>query len=163
MQGTYKSLFQFRQFNYQQGYHWFDASSMKFFGTRLHADLYGGCVFVTSDKNYKGDRMYSVRVGMDNGSVHSYAFVEYDTRSLEPTSLHHPSNGQPMTTPMLPPIGSAYFETLKPHVIVVVVSHNASASKYGQLTYKRMDTGTEVVCDAPIFTYHYSPLEEWRP
>ena len=81
MQGTYKTLFQFRQFNYQQGYHWFDASSMKFFGTRLHADLYGGCVFVTSDKNYKGDRMYSVRVGMKDGTINSYAFVEYDTRS----------------------------------------------------------------------------------
>ena len=68
-----------------------------------------------------------------------------------------------MTTPMLPPIGSAYFETLKPHIIVVVMSHNASACKYGQLTFKRMDTGTEVVCDAPNFTWHYSPLEEWRP
>lgn len=81
MQGTYKTLFQFRQFNYQQGYHWFDASSMKFFGTRLHADLYGGCVFVTSDKNYEGVRKYSVRVGMKDGTINSYAFVEYDTRS----------------------------------------------------------------------------------
>ena len=54
---------------------------MKFFSTRLHTNFYGGCVFVTSDKNFEGDRMYSVRVGMDNGSVHSYAFVEYDTRS----------------------------------------------------------------------------------
>jgi len=81
MQGTFKSLFQFRQFNYQQGNHWFDISSMKFFSTRLHTNFYGGCVFVTSDKNFEGDRMYSVRVGMDNGSVHSYAFVEYDTRS----------------------------------------------------------------------------------
>ena len=81
MQGTYKSLFQFRQFNYQQGYHWFDASSMSFFGTRLHADLYGGCVFVTSDKNFEGVRKYSVRVGMDDGTINSYAFVEYDTRS----------------------------------------------------------------------------------
>ena len=81
MQGTFKSLFQFRQFNYQQGNHWFDIASMKFFSTRLHTNFYGGCVFVTSDKNFEGDRKYSVRVGMDNGSVHSYAFVEYDTRS----------------------------------------------------------------------------------
>ena len=81
MQGSFKSISQFRQLNYQQGYHWFDASSMKFFGTRLHADLYGGCVFVTSDKQYNGDRKYSVRVGMKDGTINSYAFVEYDTRS----------------------------------------------------------------------------------
>ena len=70
-----------------------------------------------------------------------------------------------MTTPMLPPIGSAYYETLKPHIIVVVTGHNASASasKYGQVYYTRMDTGMAMVADAPNFTYHYSPLEEWRP
>jgi len=65
-----------------------------------------------------------------------------------------------MTTPMLPPIGSAYYETLRPHVIVVVTGHNASASKYGQVHYKRMDTGMAMVADAPNFTWHYSPLEE---
>jgi hypothetical protein len=64
-----------------------------------------------------------------------------------------------MTTPMLPPIGSAYYETRNPHVIVVVVSHDASASKYGQVTFKRMDKGIDLVCDVPTFTYHYSPLE----
>ena len=64
-----------------------------------------------------------------------------------------------MTTTVLPPIGSAYYETLKTHIIVVVVSHNASASKYGQVTFKVMNTGADIVCDAPTFTYHYSPLE----
>lgn len=81
MQGSFKSLSQFRQLNYQQGYYWFDKSSMSFFGTRLHTDLYGGCVFVTSDKQYNGDRKYSVRVAMKDGTINSYAFVEYDTRS----------------------------------------------------------------------------------
>jgi len=64
-----------------------------------------------------------------------------------------------MTTPMLPPLGSVYYETLSPHIIVVVTGHDASASKYGQVTFKRMDTGADIVADAPSFTYHYSPLE----
>tara|TARA_R110002012_G_scaffold178838_1_gene344081 strand:- start:599 stop:955 length:357 start_codon:yes stop_codon:yes gene_type:complete len=81
MQGSFTSISQFRQLNYQQGYHWFDKSTMSFFGTRLHTDIYGGCVFVTSDKTFEGVRKYSVRVGMDDGTINSYAFVEYDTRS----------------------------------------------------------------------------------
>ena len=70
-----------------------------------------------------------------------------------------------MTTPMLPPIGSAYYDTLKPHIIVVVVAHNVLATKYdpylkyGQVLYKRMDTGTEYMADGDNFVRHYSPLE----
>ena len=61
-----------------------------------------------------------------------------------------------MTTPMLPPLGSVYYETLSPHIIVVVTGHDAFASL---ITFKRMDTGRDIVADAPTFTYHYSPLE----
>lgn len=81
MQGTYKSISAISNKNYSIGHHWFDTSTMSFFGTRIHSDLYGGCVFVTSDKQYNGERMYSVRVAMDDGTIHSYAFVEYDTRA----------------------------------------------------------------------------------
>ena len=81
MLGNYKSLSQFRQFNYQQGFHWFDRDTMKMFGTRLIGDMLGGCVFVTSDHNYKRDRKYSIRLAMASGTICSYAFVEYDTLS----------------------------------------------------------------------------------
>jgi hypothetical protein len=64
-----------------------------------------------------------------------------------------------MTTPMLPPIGSAYYDTLRPHIIVVVVSHNVLTTKYGEVLYKRMDTGTEYVADRDNFVRYYSPLE----
>ena len=64
-----------------------------------------------------------------------------------------------MTTPMLPPLGSVYYETLSPHIIVVVTGHDASAGRYGLVTFKRMDTGRDIVADASTFTYHYSPLE----
>ena len=62
-----------------------------------------------------------------------------------------------MTT-VLPPVGSAYYETLNPRVIVVVVAHDTT-SKYGEVTYKRMDTGAEDVADGSWFVWHYSPLE----
>lgn len=64
-----------------------------------------------------------------------------------------------MTTTILPPIGSAYYETFRPHIIVVVTEHNANAGKYGLVTYKRMDTGAMLVSDGTTFTFHYSPLE----
>jgi len=79
MLGNYKSLSQFRQFNYQQGNHWFDRDTMKMFGTRLIGDMLGGCVFITSDHDYKRDRKYSIRLAMASGSVYSYAFAHYDT------------------------------------------------------------------------------------
>ena len=52
---------------------------MKMFGTRLTGDMIGGCVFVTSDHNYKRDRKYSIRLAMASGTVYSYAFAHYDT------------------------------------------------------------------------------------
>jgi len=79
-QGNFSSVYSFRSHNYSQGYNWFDSSNMRMFGTRLHDTMYGGCVFVTSDKTHDGKRKYSVRVAMADGSVHSYAFVQYDTR-----------------------------------------------------------------------------------
>ena len=81
MLGNYKTISSFRQFNYQQGNHWFDRETMKMFGTRLIGDMLGGCVFVTSDHDYKRDRKYSIRLAMASGSVYSYAFAEYDTVS----------------------------------------------------------------------------------
>lgn len=79
MLGNYKSLSQFRQFNYQQGFNWFNPDTMKMFGTRLIGDMLGGCVFITSDHTYDRTRKYSIRMAMESGSIHSYAFVEYDT------------------------------------------------------------------------------------
>jgi len=80
MQGNFKSINQFRNFNATTGSKWFDKSSMKFYSTRLHYDIYGGCVFVTSDNTYNKERKYSVRVAMIDGGVYTYAFVNYDTR-----------------------------------------------------------------------------------
>lgn len=46
------------------GSHWWDADSMRFFGSRVHSTLYhgpGGIYFVTSEEPPHGPRMYSVR------------------------------------------------------------------------------------------------------
>lgn len=63
-----------------------------------------------------------------------------------------------MTTPILPTVGSAYYETLRPHVIVVVTGHDGT-NKYGEVTFKRMDTGMTLVRDGFKFRWYYSPLE----
>lgn len=78
------------------GSHWFDAGTMKFFGTRLDPQTFRALtpngsvgVFVTSDETYDGERMYSIRGyyversadGCDRLDVESIAFVRYETRS----------------------------------------------------------------------------------
>ena len=64
-----------------------------------------------------------------------------------------------MTTPMLPPLGSVYYETHSIHNIVVVTRNETSASKYGQVKFKCMDTGRDIVEDAPTCNNYYSPIE----
>lgn len=78
------------------GSHWFDAGTMKFFGTRLDPQTFRALtpngsvgVFVTSDETYDGERMYSIRGyyvtrsedGRDHFTDESIAFVRYETLS----------------------------------------------------------------------------------
>ena len=78
------------------GSHWFDAETMKFFGTRLNPQTFRALtpngsvgVFITSDQTYDGERVYSIRGyyvtrsedGRDRFTDESIAFVRYDTRS----------------------------------------------------------------------------------
>jgi hypothetical protein len=82
--GNFISVDHVKRNNAQQGYHWFDAATMQSFKTKLGSDLFGGCVFVSSEKNDMPymppqPRKYSIRVAMDNGSIQTYAFHQYDT------------------------------------------------------------------------------------
>lgn len=65
--------------NRAAGGHWFDPDTMRFFGTRVLAEVYqgpGGIYFVTSDKQYNGTRGYTVRrFDPADGSPHTIGEV----------------------------------------------------------------------------------------
>ena len=77
----YRTVQQFIRENKANGYHFFSPDTMRVWGTRVHSELYSGCVFVTSDRTFDGGRAYSVRITCKDGSVHTVDMGKYRTRS----------------------------------------------------------------------------------
>jgi hypothetical protein len=83
--GPYSSIEEIREANAATGHHWFDADTMRGFGTRLgDGRVYGGRLFVSSD--YTGfdrtSRAYTVRIALPDGSIDSLGeFLEFPTRA----------------------------------------------------------------------------------
>ena len=82
--GSFNSIFEVKSHNRNQGYHWFDADTLRWFNGKVYDVLFGSCVFVSSEKeNYSRftpnpQRQYSVRVAMNDGSIERYGV--YDTK-----------------------------------------------------------------------------------
>ena len=85
--GTFSTISQIKRLNESNGRHFFSPSTMRYFNCRVHDVVYGGCVFVTSEKNdmpYRAPqpRIYTVRVAFDDASIHTYGSLgDYATRS----------------------------------------------------------------------------------
>jgi len=85
-QGQFHSISQVINNNSANGYYFFSKGAMRGFNSRVHDSLYGGCVFVTSERNDMPymppqPRVYTVRVAMDNGSIETYGSMgDYETR-----------------------------------------------------------------------------------
>ena len=79
MQGNYTDINAIIRNNRRNDYQFFSPKSMAFWGSSVHDEVYGGCVFVTRDNDFQGNPMYSIRIAMDDGSIHSYAFNEFET------------------------------------------------------------------------------------
>jgi hypothetical protein len=60
-----------RAYHEATGSHWFDRSSMRFFGTRIHTQglLIGGKYFITSEQPPHGPRGYTVREVDEKGDI----------------------------------------------------------------------------------------------
>lgn len=60
-----------RAYHEATGSHWFDRSSMRFFGTRIHTKglLIAGKYFITSEQPPHGPRGYTVRGVKENGDI----------------------------------------------------------------------------------------------
>ena len=56
--------------NKAQGYNFFSPDTMQFFDSVIEDDVFGGCVFVTSEQNgYGNPRLYTVRAIRANGQI----------------------------------------------------------------------------------------------
>ena len=71
----------------RHGGHFFSEDSKRFFNSRIGSDVYGGCVFVTSEQNKRGlygrtyPRLYTVRYMDSTGNTHTVGdFQGFETR-----------------------------------------------------------------------------------
>ena len=82
--GSFNSIYEVKSHNRNQGYHWFDTDTLRWFNGKVYDVLFGSCVFVSSEKQNHSrftpnpQRQYSVRVAMNDGSIERYGI--YDTK-----------------------------------------------------------------------------------
>ena len=69
--------------NRDAGFHWFDADTLRFFGSRISEASFDGRYFVTSEDNFdRSARSYSIREAMSDGRVATVGdFQEFATRA----------------------------------------------------------------------------------
>jgi hypothetical protein len=87
--GPWHSIDEIRAANEAKGECWFSPETMRWFGGRVLSGVYGGRLFVTSEKDrpnpfglgaWGGERRYTVRCANDDGSISTFSeFGEFDT------------------------------------------------------------------------------------
>ena len=80
------AIYQLRNLHERNGGYFFTEGAMRSFNSRIHTDVYGGCVFVTSEKNrswrFEYPRLYTVRYMDGDGNTHTVGdFQGFETRS----------------------------------------------------------------------------------
>lgn len=80
---NYRTVDEIVRANQRAGFHFFDRDAMRFFGSRVHDEVYGGRFFVTSELDFYGERrFYTVREATEDGSVEVVGeFQQYASRS----------------------------------------------------------------------------------
>ena len=71
--------------NENAGHYFFSPDTRRFFRSRIHSNVYGGCVFVTSEKlvtrTKRYQRAFTVRMIHENGSIDTVGeFQAFTTR-----------------------------------------------------------------------------------
>jgi len=81
--GNFRTMYSAQAFHESKGMYFFSDGAKRFFSSRISDNIYGGCVFVTSEKyDWSSPRLYTIRyIGID-GDIHSYSgFQEYSSRN----------------------------------------------------------------------------------
>lgn len=66
------------------GSHFFDADTMRFFGSRVLPTVYGGRYFITSEQDHYGNeaKAYTIRIALADGHIDTVGnFQAYATRA----------------------------------------------------------------------------------
>ncbi len=85
--GSFTSISDIRAANAAGGWYFFSPDTMRFFSSRVHSRLFGGCIFVTSEQFQPSHgppyaREYTIRLANADGDVSSVSpFQEYKTLS----------------------------------------------------------------------------------
>lgn len=104
--------------NQDGGRYFFSRNAMRGFNSRVHDAVYGGCVFVTSERNdmpycQPQPRVYTVRIAMEDGSIETYGSLgDYSTRSQAHTQAQWLANALKSGTVAYNP-RTYKFETVK--------------------------------------------------
>jgi hypothetical protein len=82
--GPFRSMQQIVEANAAAGQHWFEPEALRFFGCRLSKRIFGGRIFISSERlvvpgvNESWPRRYTIRVVTDGGDVRTVGdFQEY--------------------------------------------------------------------------------------
>lgn len=80
------------------GSHFFDESTLRFFSSRIHSKIYGGCYFITSECDTYRDtnpRYYTIRKYEGGLKVETASnFCEYETRAQAISAVKKLIKGQ---------------------------------------------------------------------
>ena len=83
--GYFPTIGHIQDTNKKSGRYFFEPSALRFFRSRVHNAVYGGCAFVTSEqfafRGHTEPREYRVRVAMQDGSIKSLD-MRFKTRAL---------------------------------------------------------------------------------
>lgn len=78
--GPFETVEAIADANQAIGHHWFDADARRFFHSKTYDEVYGGFVFVSSERSPNGSRQYSVRRADTFGAIRTLdEFGEHTT------------------------------------------------------------------------------------
>ena len=66
--GPFRSVAEIKRVNSDTGKFFFESSTMRFFKSRISNEIFGGRIFVTSEKGPNGTRAYTIRIADDSGA-----------------------------------------------------------------------------------------------
>ena len=81
--GPYKSIAAIRRANNELGHYWFDPRTLQYFASVIYPHVYGGYLFVTSEKVSQEDsaRRYHIRRADDRGCIWDHGLgIDYLTK-----------------------------------------------------------------------------------
>lgn len=84
--GRWDSLTNVRYENRCKGGHWFDAATLRYFGSRIGSRVYAGRFFISSEQDsygaWGGRRRYTIRIIRDNADIDTFGeFGQFASRS----------------------------------------------------------------------------------